>query len=151
MLITSFAYSPEFTSYMTSLFGPDTTRPENNLLNDLYRGFLSRFPDTGGYNSFCCRCAPPSARERRQSRDLCYQISLAFIQSAEYTARNRTDEEYVEDLYNAILRRGADLAGYLAWVSTLNTMSRQQVLQAFTNSAEFQTRVDAVIAAGCLP
>ena len=38
MLITSFAYSPEFTAYMTSLFGPDTTRPENNLLNDLYRG-----------------------------------------------------------------------------------------------------------------
>ena len=84
-------------------------------------------------------------------RDLCYQISLAFIQSAEYTARNRTDEEYVEDLYNAILRRGADPAGYLGWVNNLNTMSRQQVLQAFTNSAEFQTRVDAVIAAGCIP
>ena len=150
MLITSFAYSPEFTSYMTSLFGPDTTRPENNLLNDLYRGFLSRFPDTGGYNSFLLQMRIAQCQGAQAVRDLCYQISLAFIQSAEYTARNRTNEEYVEDLYNAILRRGADPAGYLAWVNNLNTMSRQQVLQAFTNSTEFQTRVDAVIAAGCL-
>ena len=84
-------------------------------------------------------------------RDLSYQISIAFIQSAEYTARNRTNGEYVEDLYNAILRRGADPAGFQAWVNNLNTMSRQQVLQGFTNSVEFQTRVNAVIAAGCLP
>ena len=151
MLITSFAYSPEFTSYMTSLFGPDTTRPENNLLNDLYRGFLSRFPDTGGYNSFLLQMRIAQCQGAQAVRDLSYQISLLFIQSAEYTARNRTNEEYVEDLYNAILRRGADPAGFQAWVNNLNTMSRQQVLQAFTSSAEFQTRVDAVIAAGCLP
>jgi hypothetical protein len=59
---------------------------------------------------------------------------------------------YVADLYDAILRRGA-----LPWEITygldiLNaaTMTREQVLQFFTNSQEFQGRVTAVIDAHCL-
>ena len=113
MLITRFAYSPEFTTYMTNLFGPDTTRPENNLLNDLYRGFLNRFPDIAGYNYWLLQMRIAQCQGAQAVRDLCYQISLEFIQSPEYAARNRNDEEYVEDLYNAILRRGADVAGFL--------------------------------------
>jgi hypothetical protein len=58
---------------------------------------------------------------------------------------------YIEDLYNAILRRGGDCGGFTAWVDNLDIMTRVQVLQAFTASTEFQTRVDAVIAAECLP
>jgi hypothetical protein len=151
MVITQFAYSPEFALYMQNLFGTDTTRPENNLLNDLYRGFLNRFPDIAGYNYWLQQMRIAQCQGPQAVRDLCYQISLAFIQSSEYAARNRNDGEYIEDLYNAILRRGADVTGYLGWVSSLGTMTRQQVLQAFTNSTEFQTRVDAVISAGCLP
>ena len=52
MLITTFAYCDEFNAYMTTQFGADTTRPENNMVNDFYRGFLNRLPDDGGYNSW---------------------------------------------------------------------------------------------------
>jgi hypothetical protein len=83
-------------------------------------------------------------------RNTTYQIALAFIQSAEYGLRARNNWEYVEDLYNGILRRGADAAGFLNWVTALNTMTREQVLQGFTNSPEFQFRVQEVIHAGCL-
>ncbi len=59
---------------------------------------------------------------------------------------------YVEDLYNAILRRGADAGGFLYWVNLLNsgTYTREQMLPLFTNSAEFQLRVNDVINAGCM-
>jgi hypothetical protein len=152
MVITQFAYSPEFALYMQNLFGTDTTRPENNLLNDLYRGFLNRFPDNAGYNYWLLQMRIAQCQGPQAVRDLCYQISLLFVGSAEYASRNRNNTEYVEDLYNAILRRGADPAGFQAWVNNLNSgMSRQDVLKFFTDSTEFLTRVNAVIAAGCLP
>ena len=152
MLITTFAYCDEFKAYMTTQFGADTTRPENNLLNDLYRGFLNRLPDDGGYNSWLAQMRQAQCTGEQAVRDLCYQISLLFVESAEYASRNRNNTEYVEDLYNAILRRGADPAGFQDWVNNLNNgMTRQQALEFFTASTEFQTRVNAVIAAGCLP
>ena len=92
------------------------------------------------------RCSGTAAVE-----ELSYELSLLFVQSGEYIGRGRNNVGYVEDLYNAILRRGADCGGFTAWVDNLDSMTRVQVLQAFTASTEFQTRVDAVIAAGCLP
>ena len=84
--------------------------------------------------------------------ELSYELSLLFVQSGEYIGRNRNNVGYTEDLYNAILRRGADCGGFTAWVNALDSgMTRVELLQNFTSSPEFQTRVDAVIAAGCLP
>jgi hypothetical protein len=152
MLISQFAYSNEFKQLMTDTFGPDTTRPENSLVNDLYRGFLSRFPDTAGFNSYLAQMRTAQCTGADAVKNLSYQIALSFVQSAEYAARNRDNTGYVEDLYNGILRRGADCAGFTAWVNSLNSgTSRASVLKSFTDSTEFQTRVSVVIAAGCLP
>ena len=153
MLITQFAYSEEFMLYMQSLFGSGATRPENNLVNDLYRGFLNRFPDTGGFNGWLDMMWNAQCTGAQAVRDLTYQIALAFVQSAEYALRNRNNQEYVEDLYNGILRRGADAAGFLNWVALLNngTYNREKLLQFFTDSPEFQLRVQEVINAGCMP
>jgi hypothetical protein len=86
----------------------------------------------------------------QQVRDLSHQIALGFIQSAEYVLRARTNSQYVEDLYDAILRRGALPAEVSAWEALLNAgVTRVQVLQGFTDSPEFQIRVTEVIDAGC--
>jgi hypothetical protein len=89
----------------------------------------------------------------QQVRDLSHQTALQFIQSPEYVARGRNDTGYVEDLYDAILGRGAAPWEITYWLDilTAGTMTREQVLQFFTNSVEFQTRVQEVIDAGCLP
>jgi len=150
MLITQFAYCDEFKTYLTSLFGVDTTRPENNLVNDFYRGILGRLPDDGGFNDWLGQMRTAQCTSAQAVEDVSYAQSLAFVQSGEYTAKGRDNMGYIEDLYNAILRRGADCGGFTAWVDNLNSMTRVQVLQAFTACIEFQTRVDAVIAAGCL-
>jgi hypothetical protein len=152
MLITQFAYSDEFKQYMTNLFEPDTTRPENNLLNDLYRGFLNRFPENDGYNSWLVLMREAQCTGPYTLRALCHAIALSFVESNENILRNRNNAEYTEDLYNAILRRGAECAGFQFWVNELNNgASRAAVLESFTDSPEFQTRVQAVIDAGCLP
>jgi len=76
----------------------------------------------------------------------------AFFQCGEYDEAAKSDAAFVEDLYNAFLRRGADLAGFNYWVDHLETgaISRPDLLTVFVDSAEFQGRVDEVIAAGCL-
>jgi hypothetical protein len=152
-VLNFFVFSAEFNSYMTGLFGPSTARPENNLVNDFYRGILSRLPDTDGFNSWLNSMRVAQCTGAQEVRDLSYQIASLFVASAEYVGRSRTDSGYVEDLYDAILRRGAAPNEITYWLDilTAGTMTREQVLQFFTNSPEFQSRVNAVIAAGCLP
>jgi hypothetical protein len=151
MVITSFANSPEYKALLTGYFGIDTTRPENNLLNDLYRGILNRFPENDGFlfwlnllrNAQC-------ASDPVALKNLCSQIAVEFTHCAEYTARGRNNQGFVEDLYNAILRRGADAPGFVFWVNVLNSgTSRDTVLQEFINSPEFQDRVEEVVNIWC--
>jgi hypothetical protein len=152
MLITDFAYTPEFQQYMTNLFGPDTTRPENNLVNDFFRGLLNRFPDNGGFNYWRQQMRVAQCTGAAAVQQLSYTIALDFMQSPEYAARNRNNTQYVEDLYNGILRRAGDCDGFTFWINELNSgASRAAALESFTESPEFQTRVQAVIDAGCLP
>ena len=80
-------------------------------------------------------------------------ISSAFAGSAEYTGKNRTNAQYVGDLYNAFLRRGGDLGGVQYWINQLGsaTLNRNQVRQQFVTSSEFAGRVNNIVNQGCLP
>jgi hypothetical protein len=152
IVLNFFVFSPEFNAYMTGIFGVSTARPENNLVNDFYRGILSRTPDTAGFNYWLgLMRAAQCVGSAQQIQDLSYQIASLFVGSAEYVAKGRTNAGYVEDLYDAIMRRSAAPSEVNYWVGVLDgaTMTRDQVLQFFTNSVEFQTRVTAVINAGC--
>ena len=79
-------------------------------------------------------------------------ISQNFTTSTEYTGKNRTNAQYVGDLYNAFLRRGGDLAGVQYWIGQLATsaLTRNQVRQAFIGTTEFQGRVTNIVNQGCL-
>ncbi|MHC4685858.1 MAG: DUF4214 domain-containing protein [Planctomycetota bacterium] len=150
LLLNYFIFSTEFILYMEGIFGDTAVRPEYTLVMDLYRGFLSRLPDDGGYNSWLglmkdAQCTGPEA-----VRDVTRQMAVGFLYSGEYQGRGSDNGEYITDLYDAILRRGAELAGYMAWVDVLNSGStREDVLHSFVDSPEFQGRVQEVIDAGC--
>ena len=60
---------------------------------------------------------------------------------------------YVSDLYNAFMRRGPEETGYHFWIDQLNSGAQtlEQVRTQFVQSPEFQARVNAAVAAGCLP
>jgi hypothetical protein len=152
MLITQFANSPEFTLYLENIFGSGETSTENNLVNDFYRGFLDRFPDSGGFNYWLGQMRSAQCSGAAAVTGTAKQIATLFFQSAEYAARARSNAEFVEDLYNGIMRRGAEAAGFQFWIDVLNGgMSRLNVLNAFIASPEFANRVNDVIATGCLP
>jgi hypothetical protein len=128
-------------------------RKELDAVMDFYRGLLLRLPDGGGFNFWVQRfrvaqCAGPSAVTAEAEA-----ISGEFARGAEYANRNRTDSEYVGDLYNAILRRGGDGPGVQYWIGSIasGALTREQVRQQFVQSPEFQARVAQIIAAGCLP
>jgi hypothetical protein len=151
LILDYFAYCEEFKLFMEGIFRTGKTRPENNLINDFYRGFLSRFPETNGFNLWLGLMRTAQCTGAQTVRDFSRQIASLFINSLEYALRNRDDSQYVEDLYNGILRRGADPEGFYLWINALSILTRDQVLQAFTDSPEFQLRVTQVVNAGCVP
>jgi len=144
-------FSPEFANFTAALFGNTAARAEVDVVMDFYRGLLARLPDNGGFTFWVGRFRTAQCQGGNAVNAEAEAISSAFIQSAEYAARARTNAQYVGDLYNAFLRRGGDLGGVQFWINELNSgaRTREQVRQAFVQSAEFQTRVGAVIAQGC--
>jgi len=58
--------------------------------------------------------------------------------SSEYTARARTDEEFVTDCYHAYLRREPEAAGLAAWFAVLPSIGRSGVCDGFGGSQEFK-------------
>ena len=64
--------------------------------------------------------------------------AYGFFFSPEYEGRNRSSEEYVEDLYNAFMGRASDEAGRQAWLGVIaGGASREEVFNGFAMSSEF--------------
>jgi hypothetical protein len=154
VVLASFMFSAEFASFTQAIFGTTSTRREVDTVVDFYRGLLGSLPDDGGFNFWLqqfrtAQCAGGTAVNTQVET-----ISSAFANSPQYANRGRTNGQYVGDLYNAFLRRGADgdLAGVQYWISqiTSGARSRENVRQEFVASPEFQARVAAIIAQGCI-
>jgi len=152
VVLVSFMFSPEFQSFTQAIFGNVQARKEVDTVVDFYRGLLSRLPDDGGFAGWvgqfrAAQCAGAGAVYATVE-----SISSGFANSGEYTGRNRTNAQYVGDLYNAFLRRGGDLGGVQFWIGQLNGgATRNAIRQQFIASPEFTNRVNAIVAEGCVP
>lgn len=152
VVLASFMFSAEFGSFTQAIFGAATTRKEVDTVVDFYRGLLGRLPDDGGFAFWLQRFRTAQCQGASAVTAQGESISSLYATSAEYTARNRTNSQYVGDLYNAFLRRGGDLEGVQFWIGQLSTgaRTRENVRQQFVASPEFSTRVTGVIQQGCL-
>ena len=151
LILNYFMFSDEFNDYMEQIFGVSETRPENNMVNDYYRGLLSRIPGNEGFNYWLERFRDEQCYGDAESiRALALEIASGFIYTSEYTNRNRDDLGYIEDIYDAFMRRGGDSGGVNHFLTGLSdgTYTRDELLQIFVNSPEFQGRVQDVIDAG---
>lgn len=159
-VLTHFLFSTEFTNKMTGLFGTQSPRPEVNVTIDLYRGILGRLPDSAGFNFWLGRVRAAQCLSSGAAAAVTTEVnnlSREFFNSPEYGAiwNSRPAAEqvprYMGDIYNSIMRRGPDLAGYQFYVSQINTGAKtlDQVRLEFVNSPEFQGRVTAIVNAGC--
>ena len=67
------------------------------------------------------------------------ELATAAFTGDEYTAHNRSDEEFVSDLYRALLNRPGMPEGIAYWNDLLSAgVSRSAVLREFLMSAEFE-------------
>jgi ELWxxDGT repeat protein len=150
-VLTSFMFSPEFANFTTAIFGSTTARPEANMVMDFYRGLLSRLPDSAGFSYYLGKFQGAQCGGASTVVDQVQELTKAFLASPEYVARNRTDDQYVADLYNAFMRRGPDLDGFNYYVAQLGQglTTREALRQTFVASPEFSARVTQVMAAGC--
>lgn len=152
VLLFTFLFSSEFSSYMQGLLGNTTSRGEVNVVVDFYRGFLNRLPDSSGFSHWLSRFRAAQCQGTAAINAEVSGISQQYLSSAEYIGRQRDNTGYVADLYYAFLRRGGDLSGFNYWLTQLNSgaRNREQVRQDFAQSSEFQLRVQEIVRAGCI-
>jgi len=151
IVLVSFMFSNEFVTFTQGIFGNTAARKEVDTVVDFYRGALSRLPDTGGFNFWVQQFRTAQCSGAAAVNAQVESISSSFFNSSEYTGRNRSNPQFVGDLYNAFLRRGGDQGGVLFWIGQLNGgATRNSIRQQFIASPEFQGRVAAVIAQGCI-
>lgn len=101
-----------------------------DFVNRCYSVALERSADEAGFNYWL---------DALNSGSACgAQLGYGFIFSGEYISKNKTNEEYVTDLYNMYFGRTPDDAGFNYWLDMLNAgSSRETVFAGFANSAEF--------------
>jgi len=99
----------------------------------LYQNIQGREPDSGGLEFWVSGL--------QDGTHTGASVSGFFFFSEEYTARNRSDIEFVNDLYNTCMGRPADPGGLEYWLDQIALgASRVLVLNAFLNGDEFKAR-----------
>ncbi|MCL5073302.1 MAG: DUF4214 domain-containing protein [Actinobacteria bacterium] len=115
---------------ITPLFAAANTKVEE-FVTRFYANALERQPDAAGLNSWVSQLAAKKITGA--------QFASSIIFSAEFTAKNKSNEEFATILFRTCYNREPDAAGFDSWVNLLNAgQSRQFVLAGFANSQEFK-------------
>ncbi|MBR5916914.1 MAG: DUF4214 domain-containing protein [Lachnospiraceae bacterium] len=102
----------------------------NLFVERLYKVCFERIGDRGGQKDWV---------EKLLNKQITgSECARSFIQSQEYENLGLSNEDYVENLYIALMGRASDAPGKADWVTKLaNGMTRDEVFAGFVNSAEF--------------
>ncbi len=66
------------------------------------------------------------------------ECARSFVQSKEYINKGLSDEDYVENMYKAMMGRASDEGGKTNWINALASgKTRDEVFAGFANSKEF--------------
>jgi Ca2+-binding RTX toxin-like protein len=109
----------------------------------VYQAAFDRKPDAGGLGFWIYSMDHGSTLEA---------VARGFMQSAEFAqlyGANPSAEQFVSKLYNNVLHRAPEQAGYDFWVAAVaNGYSRSEVLAQFAESAENKAQLVGTMAAG---
>ena len=108
-----------------------------------YRNILSRAPDSSG-DAFWRSEAQRLQNKGASPIEAYIVMATYFFSSSEYLAFNRTDADFVEDLYRTFFNRASDGGGKSYWLDQISGgLPRGNVLNAFMFSNEFSTFMTA--------
>lgn len=152
-VMASFLFSQEFGGVLERIFASPASRAEIETVVNMYGGLLGRFPENSGFNYWVAQLRQAQCLSATAVQASLDSITRQFVSGPEYASRNRTNAEYVQDLYFGLLQRGAEPAGFNYWLGKLNTlaMTRDQVRQGFFASPETQAIIANIAGQGCLP
>ena len=109
----------------------------------LYQAAFHRTPDVGGVGDWT---------QGMNNGMTLNQVATGFINSAEFKAlygNNPTNSEFVTLLYNNVLHRAPDTAGYNDWMNGLAPgTSREDLLIGFSESLENQLFLVGIVQTG---
>lgn len=110
----------------------------------IYQAAFDRQPDAGGLSFWIHYMDSGCSLE---------QVAKEFINSTEFRnlyGTNPTTGQFITKLYNNVLHRTPEQAGFDFWVNTVNVgaTSREQALMGFSESAENQANLIGVIGCG---
>lgn len=134
-LANSFVFSEEFENQNTS---------DSEFVTILYKAFLNREPDTGGYNNWMNKIAGGASRasvldgftSAQEFKNLCQTYGI----TATSTSNNTFIQAFVIRFYQQCLSREPDTGGLNNWVNSLNNGDKTggELAEAFIFSEEFQ-------------
>ncbi|MBR6383016.1 MAG: DUF4214 domain-containing protein [Lachnospiraceae bacterium] len=102
----------------------------NLFVERLYKVCFGRLGDIGGQKNWVEKLVKKQITGSECAR--------SFIQSQEYEDLGLSDEDYVENLYIALMGRASDAPGKADWLKKLDEgITRDQVFEGFVNSVEF--------------
>lgn len=115
----------------------DTRTEVENFVKRLYTLVLDRDCDEAGLKFW--------TDDLMEGKNTGICVAGQFFLSPEYKDRGRSDDQYIEDLYTAVLGRDSEADGRSYWVDVLkeqaktegNEKARLNIFGGFANSAEF--------------
>lgn len=114
---------------------PKITWGVDDYVDGLYKYALNRTHDEKGYYNHCMRLLKGTRTAT--------QTAWAFFGSKEYINKKTTDERFVQQVYEALLRREPDTKGKKNRLNELaNGKSRQYVVEYICKSKEFKKFCD---------
>lgn len=106
-----------------------------------YRGALDRAPTDAEKSSWVARLRAAQGEGHNAVLGEAKALGRALFESAEYAARQRSDEEFVNDLYWGYLQRAPDAGGFRFWLDYVRVNGRPATVTAFGASIEFDANV----------
>ncbi len=131
----------EFATLVTALWGGNTLgeneRTEHFLWN-IYLGAVGAVPSQTQMQPHIDAINAATAEGEETLIARISEISSGLIADSAYVHRNRTDSEFVSDLYQVFWQRLPDQSGMEYWIREVESSGRADVLSQFANSTAFR-------------
>ncbi|HEU4768236.1 MAG TPA: RHS repeat-associated core domain-containing protein, partial [Pyrinomonadaceae bacterium] len=110
----------------------------DQYIRNFYQSALVRQPNSTELNTWLSTLQSAYAQGPTQFWSAMQNLGAAVFTSAEYAARQRSDHDYVYDLYRAYLWRDPDAGGWTFWEQICQSHGRNHVRGGFDWSVEFE-------------
>jgi len=113
----------------------------DQYVRNFYQYGLNRQPSSGELSSWLSALQSAYAQGQTQFLTAMRNLGSTIFSSQEYINRNRTDSQFVWDLYKTFLLREPDSGGWTHWTSQVPLVGRSNVRLAFEVCPEYSFKV----------